>query len=332
MEHAAWQNRAVVAGPRAPLLHALAALGSTVGLALGLDALVGRLVRGMGRSSQAVVVAAELLLESTLAGFAVWFYARRTGWRAIDLGLRRPRNGVKDAVAAIIVTWVISIFAAGAYSYVAFPAQHDKVTVQSSCADGSTPSQSGTCGQGASARPATKTVEVIPAPAPPQHVLVRALHKDELPLIVRISIFVAACALAPIFEELLFRGFLYRALSGHVGQYGAVLLSSVGFAFVHAGAVPLKATVVQGILGVGLCLLYRQQASLWPGIVVHAFQNSIGTSLASGIGLWTVLVVAGAFAWIGLWAWKFRGNAAFRDPAPGVPGPAIESALATAGG
>jgi membrane protease YdiL (CAAX protease family) len=343
MEHAAWDRgsakapvdevahrpQSTPAGPRRPLVHALAALGTAIALAVGLDIVIGRIAPHLSRSGQSALVSAELLLEGLMTGFCVWFFLRQTGWRSIDLGLRRPRNGRKDAVLACIVTWVISIFAAGAYSYVAFPQQHDKQTTTFSCTDGAKPSPDGTCGVGPQKVPAAKTVEIISAPKPPQHELVKALSKDELPFIVRVAIFLAACAIAPLVEEMLFRGFLYRALTRHVGQIGAVLGSSVAFALVHASAVPLKATVVQGILGVGLCLLYRQQASLWPCVFVHAFQNAIGTSLASSIRWWTLLVVAVTFAWVSLWAWSFRRNLPYTDPVLAGVGdvPAVEVAL-----
>lgn len=79
-----------------------------------------------------------------------------------------------------------------------------------------------------------------------------------------------AVVLAPLAEELVFRGFVYRNLRDQHGKGLAMLLSGLAFAAVHFQptlVLPLTA------LGVGLALLYEWSGSLWVPITVHALWN-----------------------------------------------------------
>jgi uncharacterized protein len=59
---------------------------------------------------------------------------------------------------------------------------------------------------------------------------------------------------APLFEELLFRGFLYPVLARRVGMYAAVLLTALGFAGIHASQLRYNWAPVLVIFLVGLAL------------------------------------------------------------------------------
>jgi membrane protease YdiL (CAAX protease family) len=76
-----------------------------------------------------------------------------------------------------------------------------------------------------------------------------------------------AAVLAPIVEELVFRGFLYRAFERQYGWFVAMLASSAVFAAFHPH---FAAAFSSGIVFV--CLL-RRTGSLWAPIAVHAFTN-----------------------------------------------------------
>lgn len=79
-------------------------------------------------------------------------------------------------------------------------------------------------------------------------------------------------ALAPVFEELLFRGLLFPWLAGRLGWMGGALVSSLFFASIHfhlPSAVPLAA------LGIALCLLYALTGRLILCMLVHLLFNSV---------------------------------------------------------
>lgn len=83
------------------------------------------------------------------------------------------------------------------------------------------------------------------------------------------------CVVAPIGEEFLFRGFIFTALRNWRGVWPAALITGTLFGAVHAGSAPAVDLVPLGVLGVGLCLLYRATGSLYPCIAVHCVNNSI---------------------------------------------------------
>ncbi len=83
------------------------------------------------------------------------------------------------------------------------------------------------------------------------------------------------CVVAPVCEELLFRGFIFTALRNWSGMIPAAVITGLVFGGVHAGSAPALDLVPLAALGFGLCLLYRYTGSLYPGIVAHALNNSV---------------------------------------------------------
>jgi membrane protease YdiL (CAAX protease family) len=83
--------------------------------------------------------------------------------------------------------------------------------------------------------------------------------------------------LAPVAEELFFRGFLYTALRQRLGIAAAVTISSLVFAVGH---IDVPAVVAASfIMGIALALAYEYTRSLWVAIAIHAFNNSLATVL-----------------------------------------------------
>jgi len=103
---------------------------------------------------------------------------------------------------------------------------------------------------------------------------------------------VVVTVLAPLTEEFIFRGYIFRALRNWRGVWPAAITTGVLFAASHIGWLPLAAAVPATVFGIGMCLLYHWTGSLYPCIAVHAIMNSIA--------LGGVLNVAGAPAdrWI----------------------------------
>jgi uncharacterized protein len=83
------------------------------------------------------------------------------------------------------------------------------------------------------------------------------------------------CLVAPIAEEVFFRGFLFPVLRSRTGVAWGVVITGVLFSLVHALGSPVEALIVLFVLGAGLCLLYLRTGSLLPCIGLHALNNAI---------------------------------------------------------
>lgn len=93
---------------------------------------------------------------------------------------------------------------------------------------------------------------------------------------------VLAVGVAPVVEELLFRGLVLRGLMLRTGFWPAAVVSSVLFGAFHAQGVDagtVLLTTANGVLGLGLCVLARRTGRLGPGIGVHALRNALAVVL-----------------------------------------------------
>jgi membrane protease YdiL (CAAX protease family) len=105
---------------------------------------------------------------------------------------------------------------------------------------------------------------------------------------------------APIGEELLFRGLLYRSLRNRMGIALAVGLSAAVFGVMHWWfGDPAVLIFPRVALGVLLALLYEGTGSLYPSMLLHAWVNmGLATALfpelrgALGLALLAGAVVA----------------------------------------
>jgi membrane protease YdiL (CAAX protease family) len=87
--------------------------------------------------------------------------------------------------------------------------------------------------------------------------------------------------LAPVAEELVFRGLLYGWLAGRWNNLAAFILSSLAFAAAHTE--PLHIVMVLP-LGFWFGWLRWRTGSLVPTIVAHIINNTIAVSAASFLG------------------------------------------------
>ncbi len=101
------------------------------------------------------------------------------------------------------------------------------------------------------------------------------------------------CVIAPIGEEMLFRGYMFTAFRNWRGTLPAALLVGLLFGGVHATSAPAADLVPLGALGFGLCIVYRYTGSLYPGIGAHALNNSLAFADLEGwnAGQGAVLIV-----------------------------------------
>lgn len=84
-------------------------------------------------------------------------------------------------------------------------------------------------------------------------------------------LFVVGAIVAPIVEEIFFRGFLFQGFRQKYGWMPALFLSSAIFGAAHLDPVSLIPTFV---LGCVLAVVYHRSNSVWPGILFHAAINS----------------------------------------------------------
>lgn len=84
--------------------------------------------------------------------------------------------------------------------------------------------------------------------------------------------------LAPLAEELVFRGLLYGWLAGRWGTIIAWLVSSLAFAAAH---VELAHVILVLPLGLWFGWLRRRTGSLWPSLVAHVINNGLAITAAA---------------------------------------------------
>lgn len=87
----------------------------------------------------------------------------------------------------------------------------------------------------------------------------------------RAAVIIMALIVAPVAEEVIFRGYFYGVIRRYGGRIPALLTSSLLFAAIH---VHLPSLPGLGILAVILCLLYERAGSLWAPITMHAAFNA----------------------------------------------------------
>jgi membrane protease YdiL (CAAX protease family) len=97
--------------------------------------------------------------------------------------------------------------------------------------------------------------------------------EDALAIVIAWGLLV--CVLAPIVEEVFFRGFMFTVFARRMGVAWAALLDGVVFGIGHAGGAEVIQLVALGAFGVALCLLYWRTQSIIPGMALHALNNSI---------------------------------------------------------
>lgn len=92
-----------------------------------------------------------------------------------------------------------------------------------------------------------------------------------------ILLFITVAVLAPIFEEIIFRGFLYASLRNRIGVFPAMLISSLVFAGIHLdpGGMPMLFAI-----GFILAVCYERSRSLVACMIAHGMWNG-GTLLLS---------------------------------------------------
>jgi membrane protease YdiL (CAAX protease family) len=101
---------------------------------------------------------------------------------------------------------------------------------------------------------------------------------------------VLTCLVAPVCEELFFRGFVFMTFARRLGPVWGALIAGAIFGLVHAPN-PIVALVTLGVLGVALCALYWTTQSIIPCMALHALNNSISFGLTKSLDAGAFLAV-----------------------------------------
>lgn len=115
--------------------------------------------------------------------------------------------------------------------------------------------------------------------------------RDEDSLALLVGFGVLSCLLAPVAEELFFRGFMFRAIAERVHWLWAAVVTGGVFGVVHAAGSPAISLVLLGAFGIALCLLFWFTRSVIPCMMLHAFNNAVSFGLTKGLPWWGILLL-----------------------------------------
>jgi len=124
------------------------------------------------------------------------------------------------------------------------------------------------------------------APDPLAHETLRSLHDHDMASLWWWLTTLGAVALAPMFEELLYRGMLQSAVRSAVGSPSvAVVSTALVFSLAHAGGgADLDALPALFVLGLVFGALFERTGVIWPSIVAHAGFNALNVVISLAIG------------------------------------------------
>ena len=87
-----------------------------------------------------------------------------------------------------------------------------------------------------------------------------------------LSVFIMIVIIAPIIEEIIFRGLIYRVFKGLFGTFFGAFVSSILFSFVHLNLLSFPYLFIFGII---LCVYYEKENTIITPILMHSILNGI---------------------------------------------------------
>jgi membrane protease YdiL (CAAX protease family)/uncharacterized RDD family membrane protein YckC len=99
-------------------------------------------------------------------------------------------------------------------------------------------------------------------------------------VLIAVTAVLLIAALAPVAEELFFRGFIFAGLRSRWSLWPAAIVSALIFGGVHAPT-GITTVVPLAVLGFALCWLYDRTGSLWPCVMAHAINNGLALAVVS---------------------------------------------------
>jgi membrane protease YdiL (CAAX protease family) len=85
-------------------------------------------------------------------------------------------------------------------------------------------------------------------------------------------LFLGGAIIAPVVEEIFFRGFVFGGLRPRYGWVKAAAISSAAFAVLHLTPTAILPIFILGFI---FAFLYQISGSIWPGILMHILTNSL---------------------------------------------------------
>lgn len=95
-----------------------------------------------------------------------------------------------------------------------------------------------------------------------------------------VMIFVTLVVLAPVTEEILFRGYLYGKLRSKWPVWATTIVVSVLFGLAHGQA---NVAIMTASMSIVMCITRELSDSIYPGIIIHAIKN--------GLAFWLMFVL-----------------------------------------
>ncbi len=109
-----------------------------------------------------------------------------------------------------------------------------------------------------------------------QQEVVRLL-KDSWDPVLLVAVTLSAVVVAPIAEEIIFRGYIFRVTREYTGLWGGALFSGILFGVIHFNVLGLP---ILALFGVALALVYEKTKSIWAPIACHAAFNGFQVGMA----------------------------------------------------
>ncbi len=84
--------------------------------------------------------------------------------------------------------------------------------------------------------------------------------------------FVTLVVIAPVCEEIIFRGWLYGKLRARTWAMPAIILTSVMFGIVHG---QWNVGITVAVMSVIMCLIREMTGTIWGGMIIHMLKNGL---------------------------------------------------------
>ena len=85
--------------------------------------------------------------------------------------------------------------------------------------------------------------------------------------------FISAAVISPIYEEIFYRGFLYRWLRIRMGLLGGLIVNAFIFTLAHIPT--YNVMPVNFFSGIIFALAYEKTNSIWPSVCIHGITNGV---------------------------------------------------------
>ena len=119
-------------------------------------------------------------------------------------------------------------------------------------------------------------IELLTGVQPSDQELVKCFAGDSCPLGIRIVLGLLVLFEAPLLEEPLFRGIIFRGLQSSIPTWAAMAVSGFLFAIVHVNAASF---IALWFLGIAFAELYRRTGTLLAPMTAHALFNATNLAL-----------------------------------------------------